>query len=438
MIDVPFWQEWQENLQAKLSESVYRENFAFLEAKSIEDNVLQIHVPFTTDLESLNQSFKGLAEFCYFEVSGTKLELIFERKAKATLHPKVKPAFTTVPGVRLSNEFTFESFVIGINSEFAASAAMAVAQNPGGTQYNPLLIYGGPGLGKTHLLQSIGNYVAEHFPEKNIRYLTSDDFYREYIEALKEKKINEFSTFYRNNVDLLLMDDIQFLSNRLETQSEFFHIFNALHQEGKQLVLTSDSAPSEVKGLEERLISRFQWGLVVDIQMPNTETREAILRKKADSGNLDLSDEVIGFIAQSVESNVRLLEGVVRKLLLQSSISNEDITIEMSRSIVGSMVKTLRPRVNAEEVVSVISDYFNVDVNKILGGGRGTKEVAQARQVSMYLLKEFSSLSLKSIGKRFGDRDHSTVVHAIKTVTRMIEEDNNYKTVIESLKNKLK
>jgi chromosomal replication initiator protein len=436
MFDIPYWNEFITNLKEKLSPKVFEDYFKHLIPINLESNHLRIAVPETIDIGVLRQSYRSLAEFCYQEVSEQRIEIHFEQ-AKPKVQSGIQPPFTTVPGVTLSRDFTFDSFVIGLNSEFAASAAMAVAHNPGGTQYNPLLIYGGSGLGKTHLLQSIGNFVIDNFPDKTVRYLSSDDFYREYIEALKEKKISEFSSYYRNHVDLLLMDDIQFLSNRMETQSEFFHIFNALHQAGKQIVLTSDSAPSEVKGLEERLISRFQWGLCVDIQPPDTETREAILRKKADLNNLDLADDIIMFIAESVEANVRLLEGVVRKLLLQSSITNKDISIEMCREIVSTSVKAVRPRVNAEEVVSVISEYFKVEVDKILGGGRGTKEVAQARQVSMYLLKEFSNLSLKSIGKRFGDRDHSTVVHALKTVQRLIEDDTNFKVVIDGLKSKL-
>ncbi len=436
MIEIAFWQEFIQNLREKLSPKVFEDFFKNLQPIRLEGSNLRISVPESVDIAILRQSYRGLAEFCYQEVSSQRVEIHFEQ-VKPKVHTGVEPPFTTVPGVTLSRDFTFDSFVIGMNSEFAASAAMAVAHNPGGTQYNPLLIYGGSGLGKTHLLQSIGNFVIDHFPDKTVRYLSSDDFYREYIEALKEKNISEFSSYYRNHVDLLLMDDIQFLSNRMETQSEFFHIFNALHQAGKQIVLTSDSAPSNVKGLEERLISRFQWGLCVDIQPPDIETREAILRKKADLNNLDLADDIITFIAQSVEANVRLLEGVVRKLLLQSSITNKDISIDMCREIVSTSVKSVRPKVNAEEVVAVISEYFNVDVDKILGGGRGTKEVAQARQVSMYLLKEFSNLSLKSIGKRFGDRDHSTVVHALKTVQKLINEDSNFKVVIDGLKSKL-
>jgi chromosomal replication initiator protein len=431
------WQQCLQNLKSKLSEAVFQMYFANLDCVEESPSKVVVEAPHEVDVQLINRSYKGLFELAYQEETGRNVEIEIRHPRKSHSEP-AQPSFTAFPGIALSDEYRFTNFVVGKNSQFAYSAAYAVAQAPGKTKFNPLLIYGGSGLGKTHLIQAIGNFVKQQNHEKHVRYITSDDFMREYVESLKNDRISELSMFYRNKVDLLLMDDLQFLSGRNETQNEFFHIFNALHQAGKQIVLTSDHPPSEVKGLEERLISRFQWGLCVDIQPPDVETREAILRKKADALKLDdISDDVIKFLASSIDGNVRLLEGAVRKLLLQASIRNSEIDIEMAREIVVSLGTTIRKRINLDDIISVVAEYFSVDDDKILEGGRGTKEVAQARQVAMFLMKELSNLSLKSVGRRFGDRDHSTVVHAIKTVQKLMESDTTFKRTIESLKHKI-
>ncbi|HEX2612047.1 MAG TPA: chromosomal replication initiator protein DnaA, partial [Fibrobacteria bacterium] len=240
-------------------------------------------------------------------------------------------------------------------------------------------------------------------------------------------------------VDVLLMDDVQFLSGKDRTQEEFFHVFNFLHQSRKQIVLTSDAPPGELKGLQDRLVSRFQWGLFVDIQLPDRETREAILRRKAQANNLDISEEVISYLAESIDSNIRILEGAIRQLLLQASIQHADITLELAEEIV-RRTGARRPekRVTAEDVTTVVADYFAVEVDKILEQGRGTKEVAQARQVAMFLVKELTSASLKSIGQRFGGRDHSTVVHAIKTIEKAMDKDDSFRKSVDAISGKLK
>ncbi len=238
------------------------------------------------------------------------------------------------PAIDLNPNYTFEEFVVGSNSQFAYSAALAVAKDPGGTKFNPLLIYGGVGLGKTHLLQAIGNHVIAENSRKKVRYVTSEAFYREFVESIQHNRINELSTYYRNEVDVLLMDDVQFMSGKDRTQEEFFHIFNSLHQSRKQIVLTSDAPPGELKGLEDRLVSRFQWGLFVDIPQPDRETREAILRRKAIALTLDISDDIIAFLAEAIDSNIRILEGAIRQLLLQASIKHSDITMELAKEIV--------------------------------------------------------------------------------------------------------
>jgi chromosomal replication initiator protein len=230
------------------------------------------------------------------------------------------------------------------------------------------------------------------------------------------------------------MDDVQFLSGKGRTQEEFFHIFNALHQVGKQIVLTSDNPPNQLKGLEDRLISRFQWGLFVDVQPPDQETREAILKKKASSHNLDISNEILAYLAESIEDNVRILEGAIRQLLLHASLKQEDITLDLAREIVAKTASGRKAKtISMDDITDIVGDYFTVEVNKILERGRGTKEVAQARQVAMFLMKELTSASLKTIGKRFGDRDHSTVVHAVKTIEKMIEKDDSFRKSVDGI-----
>jgi chromosomal replication initiator protein len=344
-----------------------------------------------------------------------------------------------MPAIDLNPDYTFEEFVVGSNSQFAYSAAPAVAKEPGGTRFNPLLIYGGVGLGKTHLLQAIGNHVRRELPGKKIRYVTSEGFYREFVESIQHNRINEMSAFYRHEVDVLLMDDVQFLSGKDRTQEEFFHVFNFLHQSQKQIVLTSDAPPGELKGLQDRLVSRFQWGLFVDIQLPDRETREAILRRKAHALNLDISEDVISYLAEAIDSNIRVLEGAIRQLLLQASIQHADITLELAEEIVRRTgAQRTERRVAAEDVTTMVADYFAVEVDKIMEQGRGTKEVAQARQVAMFLVKELTSSSLKSIGQRFGGRDHSTVVHAIKTIEKAMDKDNGFRKSVDTILGKLK
>jgi chromosomal replication initiator protein len=294
------------------------------------------------------------------------------------------------------------------------------------------------GLGKTHLLQAIGNFVIAENSRKKVRYVTSEAFYREFVESIQHNRINELSTYYRNEVDVLLMDDVQFMSGKDRTQEEFFHIFNSLHQSRKQIVLTSDAPPGELKGLEDRLVSRFQWGLFVDIQQPDRETREAILRRKAIALNLDISDDIIAFLAEAIDSNIRILEGAIRQLLLQASIKHSDITMELAKEIVNRTgVNRPAKKITPEDITNVVANYFVVEVDKIIEQGRGTKEVAQARQLAMFLMKELTSASLKSIGQRFGGRDHSTVVHAIKTIEKAMEKDDQFKRSVDAIMSKL-
>jgi chromosomal replication initiator protein len=433
------WTACLNSLKEKLSEDVYAQWIVPLKVFDLSEFQVSLAVPQNLDMDQLGKMYLGLIEHCYQEANGREARIQLRRMPSTQLtssgpaHP-----FTGMPFIDLNPNYTFEEFVVGSNSQFAYSAALAVAKDPGGTKFNPLLIYGGVGLGKTHLLQAIGNFVLAENPRKKVRYVTSEAFYREFVESIQHNRINELSNYYRNEVDLLLMDDVQFMSGKDRTQEEFFHIFNSLHQSRKQIVLTSDAPPGELKGLEDRLVSRFQWGLFVDIQAPDRETREAILRRKAVALNLDISDDIIGFLAEAIDSNIRVIEGAIRQLLLQASIKHSDITMELAREIVNRTgINRPSKKVTPEDITTVVANYFVVEVDKIIEQGRGTKEVAQARQLAMFLMKELTSASLKTIGQRFGGRDHSTVVHAIKTIEKAMEKDDSFKKSVDTIMGKL-
>jgi len=321
----------------------------------------------------------------------------------------------------LNKRFSFETFVIGAGNEFAHSAARAVADAPGETKFNPLLIYGGVGLGKTHLLQAIGNEVLTLKPSYKVCYCTSEEFYLNFIEAIKNNRTKDFTVTYRT-ADLLLVDDVQFLAGKESTQEEFFYIFNTLYQNGKQIVLTSDLPPSALKGLQDRLVSRFQWGLSVDIQPPNLETRVAILKKKAEEDHLNLPENVVYYIAEHISSNIRELEGAIIRLLAFASITKSDITLDLVKSVLSISLKQEKTKISIDDIIERVSAYYNVPVNNIREKNR-RKEVAHCRQVAMYICKSVTGYSLKTIGLNFGGRDHSTVIHAISTIDKLKKED---------------
>jgi len=429
----PQWEKCLEILRTKISDAVFTDLFATLTLASVSDRRVLVIVPPGKDPKAI-LPYKGLVELSWQEATGNKADFDFQRqleKPQAVTAPPSKFGYSSVP---LSQNYRFDNFVPGDKAQLAFSAAFAVAENPTGNKYNPLFIYGASGLGKTHLLQAIGNYVLEDNSDQRVCYITAADFQQQYITSLQAGTANEMSAFYRNEVDLLLIDDIQDWSGKEETQNEFFHIFNAMHQTGKQIVLTSDAPAAEVKSLSDRLVSRFSWGLTVDIQPPNRDTREAILRKKAEESQLELGTDVIAYLAENIESNVRLLEQAITKLVVQASILNRDIDIDLAKKVVADIVPTIKRRVSMESIVHAVSQFFEVPEDKLLEAGRGTKEVAHARQVAMYLMKTLTTLSLKSVGTRFGDRDHSTVVHAIKTIEKEMADDPAFTRSIENIK----
>ncbi|MGC9313996.1 MAG: chromosomal replication initiator protein DnaA [bacterium] len=336
----------------------------------------------------------------------------------------------------LNAKYSFDSFVVGDFNRFAHAAAMAVAEAPGKNKYSPLYIYGGTGLGKTHLVQAIGHFIKEENPRMKVIYVTSERFTSEFIGSIISKTTAEFNRVYRN-VDVIILDDVQFFAGKESIQSEFFHVFNSLHQKGKQIVLTSDVAPSNIMGLEERLLSRLKWGLVVDIRPPDLEGRMAILKRKAECDGIIMSEDVMAYIAENVTSNVRELEGTLIRLLAYSSISGSEIDINMAREVLshynnGSEKRSLGPTRICKEVASV----FGVEENS-LQNKRRTQPLALARQVAMFLCREMTDNSLKTIGLYFGGRDHSTVIHAVKLISERMKSDRNLSVKIEQIKSGL-
>lgn len=431
------WEKCLESLKTDVSEEVYKEYFAGLKLVESNDLRIVIEVPESKDAKAIATIWKGLIENAYQKVTGTSTDFEFRYARPARNNSYGNINNRNYSESRLSQDWTFDTFVVGEKSRFAYSAAMAVAESPGENKYNPLLIYGGSGLGKTHLMQAIGNYAEQQDPKHRVHYITAEKFTNEFVTAIREKKMPSFAAFYRNNIDLLLIDDIQFLDKKIETQNEFFHIFNTLHEAGKQIVMTSDSPPSDLKGLEERLISRCQWGLLVDVQPPDVETRAAILESKAVAAHLEIDDEIIHYIANNVDGNIRQLEGAISQLALLTSTKKEDISMNLAREVVETLKPTYTKQISKDAIISTVSSYFEVEEDKLLESKRGTKEVAQARQVTMYLMRKLTNLSHKSVGTRVGNRDHSTVVHAIRTIEKLCKEDNNFAKTIEHLKNKI-
>lgn len=331
----------------------------------------------------------------------------------------------------LNERYTFENLVVGNFNQFPYAAAMAVAEAPGLTKYNPLYIYGGVGLGKTHLLQAIGHFIIGNDPAKRVIYATSEKFTSDFINSISSNTTTNFINMYRN-VDALLIDDSQFFAGKESTQEQFFHTFNALYNVGKQIVLSSDRAPKDIKGLEERLLSRFSWGLVTDIQPPDLETRMAILQRKIEAENIIIGEDVISFIANSVTSNIRELEGSLIRLLAYSSVNGEEITLDMARRVLSDTFRTRKRSTSIDQIKKSVAEVFDVKV-ELLSAKKKTQNVALARQVAMFLSRNLTQNSLKAIGEAFGGRDHSTVIHACNLVQRLTNEDPDFRQRLDLL-----
>ena len=337
---------------------------------------------------------------------------------------------------QLNPNYTFDTFIEGDCNRLARSAGFAVSEKPGITSFNPLMIYGGVGLGKTHLVQAIGNHIKQNLPEKFVLYVSSEKFSNQFIEAITNNKLQDFNHFYLQ-VDVLIIDDIQFFSGKEKTQDIFFQIFNHLHQSGKQLIMTSDRPPKELKGLQERLLSRFKWGLTADLQQPDFETRMAIIQKKLKQDSIKISEAVIEYLAFSIDTNIRELEGVLISLIAQSSLNKKEIDLELAKQTLQSIVQDIESEVGIDYIQKFVADYFGVTVDSLKAKTR-KREIVVARQVAMYFAKEYTNLSLKSIGFHFGSRDHSTVIHALTAVSDQMDTDRKFNTTIQELTKKIK
>lgn len=337
---------------------------------------------------------------------------------------------------RLNPKYTFDRFVVGSGNRFAHAAALAVAENPANA-YNPLFIYGGVGLGKTHLMQAIGHFVHQKNPGTRILYMTSETFTNELISAIQQKNTYEFREKIRK-VDILMIDDIQFIAGRESTQQEFFNTFNELHDEGKQIILTSDKAPKEIQRLEERLCSRFEWGLVADIQRPDIDTRVAILRDKTQRENIEVPDEVLQLIAGKIDNNVRELEGGLTRLVAFSNLVGKPITMELCEEALQEIfAQRQHKQITAELIMRTVSDYYGLSLNELTGATR-KREITVPRQIAMYLTREMTGMSLPQIGAVFGGRDHTTVLHSCKTVENNIREQAGLKAIVEDIQQLVK
>jgi chromosomal replication initiator protein len=350
--------------------------------------------------------------------------------------PDSRPHTVTANGGNGTNSamfnprFTFDTFVVGSSNEFAHAACMAVARHPART-YNPLFIYGDVGLGKTHLLHAVANYILQHQPHMTACYVSSEKFLNDLVGALSHDKMDDFRNRYRKN-DLILVDDVQFLIGKERTQEEFFHTFNVLHNDNKQIVLTSDKLPKDMVGLEKRLRSRFEWGLIADLQAPDTETKAAILKKKADYMQIALPDDVAWFIARRLRGDVRKLEGALNVIEAYTSMTSQDITIGLVQTLIGELSEVEEKPISISDIERVVSDHYKLKV-VVLRSKKRNKEIAHARHIAMYLARTLTSASLPQIGKDFGDRDHTSVLHACNKIKGLVEDDWRVKEEVEQL-----
>ena len=416
-----------------------------LKVYSVEDQVVTILIPKKLSGMGLNyiSSKYGLPlQVTISVVTGMEdceVRFITEDEIIKTSSPATRPsAEHTGSDIILNDRYTFETFVVGPNSQFAQAASLAVASSPGKI-YNPLFLYGGPGLGKTHLMQSIAHYILENNPDMKVLYVTSEKFTIELIDAIRNGSSSTISNFrnkYRN-IDVLLIDDIQFIIGKESTQEEFFHTFNHLHEAGKQIIISSDKPPKDMITLEERLRTRFAWGLIADITLPDYETRMAILHKKEELDHCNVSEEVIRYIAENIKSNIRELEGALNKVVAKAKLENKETNLELAEQVLNDIITPHeKGTVTSDKIFSVITDYYHISMEDLEGPKRNNK-IAIPRQICMYLSREYLGISFAAIGLLLGNRDHSTVMHGIEKVENEIKENEVTRTVITQLRKKI-
>ncbi len=444
------WKDCLKIIKENVPQITYNTWFLPIKPMNFENGTIEVQIPSKFFWEWVDEHYNTLLNNALREVIGENARLtyttyeekeefqsavqekpVIKEEIKIQEAPKVQNTFET----NLNEKYTFDNFIKGEGNQLARAAAGAIADNPGGTSFNPLFVYGGVGLGKTHLIQAIGNKILERMPEKRIIYISSDQFTIEFVDAIQSNRANEFSSFYRS-MDVLIIDDIQFLIGKEKTQDLFFHIFNTLHQMGKQIILSSDKPPKDLKGLDDRLISRFQWGLTADIQPPDLETRIAILHKKSSDFGMNIIPEILEHIATNITSNIRELEGCLIKLLANASLNSRDINLELAKRTVKEIATNRKVSVSIESITKCVCEYLSVDENKLRDKTR-KKEVVLARQLAIYLSKQLTKSSLKTIGLHFGGRDHSTVIHACKSIEESILLDKNLKEIVDSIRTKI-
>jgi chromosomal replication initiator protein len=420
------WTDVLEKIRQRVNPQSFRTWFRPTRLVSREAGTLKVGVPNRMFAEWLKSNYLGLIAETVREIDGKSWEIVFTSPADHTATGTAVPTMQPL----LDPRYTFDRFVVGSANQFAHAGAFAVAQQPS-KAHNPLFIYGGTGLGKTHLIQAIGDYIARSGSLLKLKYITAENFMNELINAIRFETTSEFKEKYRN-VDVLLIDDIQFLAGKERTQEEFFHTFNALYHAQRQIVLTSDCAPRDIPTLEERLRSRFEWGLMADIQPPDLETKIAILNKKAAADGIDLPSDVSLFIASKIKSNVRELEGVLNRVCSWSSVNHVPITLEGAKESLKDILTTEPPVITIESIQKVVADYYNLKVSEIKSKNN-SQNVAFPRQIAMYLSKALTDKSLPEIGRRFGGKHHSTVIHAIHKIENKRTNEQDFDRLVHTL-----
>ncbi len=435
-----FWEEALRQLEKKISKPSYDTWLKSLKPLGFDENKIIIEVPNHFSRVWLSDRYAPIIKDVLINVLKQDVEIQFLLSSEIqNITPSKKDRekvsqTTTIP--HLNSKYTFETFVVGNSNRFAHAACLAVAESPS-KAYNPLFIYGGVGLGKTHLMHAIGHYTLQHSAGIKVSYVSSEKFTNELINSIRDDKAVEFRNKYRN-MDILLVDDIQFLAGKERTQEEFFHTFNTLYEANKQIIISSDRPPKDIPTLEDRLRSRFEWGLITDIQPPDLETRIAILRKKAQGENLYIPDDCLVYIATKIQSNIRELEGALIRVIAFSSLNRTEINQEMVAEVLKDMLPSEKPKqITAELIQEVVSDFFGIRIEDFKAKKR-TRNVAFPRQIAMYLTRELTDLSLPKIGESFGGRDHTTVIHACEKINDELQNDlelqDKIKLIIEKIK----
>ena len=465
------WSKCLKFIKDNIQSQAYKTWFEPIKAVKLDDNILSVEVPSKFFYEWLEEHYVKILKVALQKTLGENAKLVYvikmqntygnsqpytekipssgaaEIKAQNTTRPlsksvpELKNPFV-IPGIKnvkiesqLNPNYSFENFLEGDSNRLARNAGIAVANKPGGTSFNPFLVFGGVGLGKTHLANAIGIDIKTKYPDKTVLYTTAEKFTQQYIESVKKNNRNDFIHFYQI-IDILIIDDIQFFSGKPGTQDVFFHIFNHLHQNGKQVILTSDKAPVDMQDIELRLLSRFKWGLSAELQHPDFETRISILKNKLYRDGIEMSSEVIQYVAKNINSNVRELEGAIISLIAQASFNKKEITIELAKEIIEKFVKNNKREVSIDYIQKIVSDYLQMDIETLQSKTR-KRHIVQARQLAMFFAKKFTKASLASIGSQIGKRDHATVLHACKTVDNLSSTDKHFRKFVDDLGKKL-